>query len=139
MDKKCIRCRETKAVDHFSKRKDRLQSWCKSCANAYSKNRVQENPKKHYASVRKWDLQYKYGMTLEQYSEMFSSQGGVCAVCKRPETAVLHGVVKRLSVDHCHVTGLNRGLLCSRCNPMLGYAEDNIETLEAAIAYLRSY
>lgn len=77
----------------------------------------------------------RYGITLEQYIEMVAEQNGVCAICKKPETA---RNTTRLSIDHCHATGKVRGLLCQQCNKMLGMGKDNPETLQAAINYLNS-
>lgn len=67
---------------------------------------------------------------------MFDEQGGLCAICERPERTILRGKVRSLSVDHCHTTGLVRGLLCGPCNLGLGGLEDNIEFLMNAIIYL---
>lgn len=86
-------------------------------------------------------LQRIYGVTLEAYRAMDEEQGGVCAICKRPETVknARTGLVWKLAVDHNHETGAVRGLLCSKCNSLLGDAEDSIERLQAAIDYLRKY
>lgn len=44
---------------------------------------------------------------------------------------------KKLDVDHCHTSGVVRGVLCNPCNTMLGRARDKIEVLEAAVEYLK--
>jgi hypothetical protein len=63
---------------------------------------------------------------------MFTKQDGRCKICN----IVQEELIKALAVDHCHTTGKVRGLLCRECNLMLGNANDNIENLKAAIAYL---
>jgi len=64
---------------------------------------------------------------------MLAHQGGVCAICKRkPDKG------KPLCVDHCHVTGMVRGLLCHKCNMVLAFGNDDPDILRAAIAYLRA-
>lgn len=80
---------------------------------------------------RKHHLKRAYGLTLEQYDQMFEVQGGVCAICNGPET---NG--KRLSVDHDHKTGRIRGLLCHKCNGLLGFACDSADILLNAIYYI---
>lgn len=64
-------------------------------------------------------LMDNYKLTVEQYDAILESQGGVCYGCRMAEP--VKG--RRLSVDHDHGTGLVRGLLCSRCNPILGKFE----------------
>ena len=64
-------------------------------------------------------LMDNYKLTIEQYDAILTHQGGVCYACHQPEP--VKG--RRLSVDHCHLTGQVRGLLCSRCNPILGKLE----------------
>jgi hypothetical protein len=86
-----------------------------------------ENPDKR----RALKLKYKYGMTLTEYDAMFAEQGGVCAICKRPQ---IDG--RRLAIDHDHRTGAVRGLLCNPCNQMLGAVGDNSLSLVNAIGYL---
>jgi len=94
------------------------------------------NPDKHLDCVVK-----KYGLTKGAYAAMFKAQKGLCAICKKPETARANhgGPLRRLAVDHCHKTKRFRELLCARCNGTLGLANDDINLLAAAIRYLRKH
>jgi len=85
-------------------------------------------------------LQQAYGITIEQYDEMFQAQNGVCAICENPEWIINNktGDVRALSVDHDHVTGQVRGLLCTNCNKMIGHSHDNQRILARGIDYLRA-
>lgn len=78
---------------------------------------------------RERDLQTKYGITLEQYTEMYNSQKGLCKICD--------GFMEVLRVDHCHSTSKVRGLLCHKCNVGLGHFNDSIELLSKATLYLK--
>lgn len=84
-------------------------------------------------------LRSKFNLTLAEYTAMAIAQGGVCATCKKPETQTRNGNLKALSVDHDHVTGKVRGLLCGHCNTALGKVGDDIKILEAMIAYLKKH
>ena len=77
------------------------------------------------------DLKRFYGLTIEERDALFASQDGLCAICgtDTPEGNGWH-------IDHDHKTKRVRGILCTRCNTVLGMAKDNIETLRAAIEYL---
>ena len=81
-------------------------------------------------------LRHAFGVSLAQYAEMFSAQGGVCAICKQPETHMRAGKVKALAVDHNHGTGAVRGLLCFDCNTAIGKLKEDRDTLLSAIRYL---
>jgi hypothetical protein len=71
------------------------------------------------------------------YTAVLAEQGGVCAICKKPETNRSNGPnPKRLSVDHCHETGKARGLLCNNCNRAIGLLGDAPDLLRAAAEYL---
>ncbi len=78
---------------------------------------------------RKFWLKRKYGLTIEDWEELFNSQGRSCAICNAKENG------KRFAVDHCHKAGVVRGILCHPCNQRLGHIE--IEGwLKAAKRYL---
>lgn len=77
----------------------------------------------------------RYGITDDDYLRMVASQGGVCVICKQPETG---GRTKRLSVDHCHASKKVRGLLCGSCNRGLGSFRDDPSRLRAAAAYIEN-
>jgi hypothetical protein len=52
---------------------------------------------------------YRYGLSEEDYQSLLDEQGGLCAVC-RSAPKVVNGVERKLSVDHSHRSGRNRGL-----------------------------
>jgi hypothetical protein len=87
--------------------------------------------------IRWGNLRARYGLTVEQYNEMLQSQNGVCAICGgiNPEG-------RNLCVDHNHITGKFRGLLCTTCNVALGGFKadsgDGIDILLSAISYLKN-
>jgi len=85
------------------------------------------------------DLKKNYGVTLDWYKEQHAKQGGVCAICSKPETAVIHGRPVSLAVDHCHDTGKVRALLCTTCNRGIGMLKHDRDLLQKAIAYLDTY
>lgn len=91
-------------------------------------------------NVRSINLKQNYGITLDEYEVILEAQGGVCAICRQPESQIHYktGVPKNLAVDHDHASGAVRGLLCGGCNSLLGSANDDLDRLEAAIKYLRS-
>lgn len=110
--------------------------WEKNKETLRAKNRIKkrrydkENPEKAYAI----QIKSKYGITLDEYKQMLTDQDNQCAICK---SASPGGSSKtRFCVDHCHIKGTVRGLLCSKCNLAISYLDDNPETLLAAIKYL---
>lgn len=81
-------------------------------------------------SYYRW-IKKTYGITGEQYEELYEVQGRTCAICKRAT-----GKSKRLAVDHDHRSGFVRGLLCSTCNNILGYIRDDVALASGIAAYL---
>ena len=77
----------------------------------------------------------RFGITPDQYENMMARQGGVCAICGMENEAKNQFY---LHIDHCHKTGKVRGLLCGKCNAMLGMARDSVQNLKSAIQYLSS-
>ena len=84
-------------------------------------------------SCRNSRLKYRYGITLDEYNEMLKNQNGVCAICKLSEKD------KNLAVDHDHITGQVRGLLCRDCNESIGKFKHSFEILRNAASYLEAY
>ncbi len=91
----------------------------------------ESNPDK----VKNKKLVDRYGITLEDYNQMFIEQEGKCAICGKHQSELQ----RALFVDHDHNTGEVRGLLCNNCNAGVGYFEDKPDYLEKAIAYLGRY
>lgn len=82
--------------------------------------------------VKLRDRLKKYGLTQEAHSRILESQDGKCAICRRPP------VGRSLAVDHCHRTGIVRGLLCSRCNMGIGLFADDPGLFRTCIDYLEA-
>jgi len=145
--KKCKKCGET---DFYK------SGGCKNCVKARNNKYRAEHPeeararhkkyhaehheehcaynKKHYAEhreeARAIALMRNYGITIEEYDNMFAAQNGICAICGKPQNG------KRLFVDHNHETDKVRGLLCQNCNIALGHMGDDAQLLIKAIDYL---
>jgi hypothetical protein len=80
---------------------------------------------------------YRYGLTHEQFEEMLTGQGDRCAVCGTDTPKGSHGF--GWSVDHDHVTGQIRGILCGYCNQGIGMLKDDPDVLTAAAKYLQQH
>ncbi len=103
----------------------------RAAGREYIRRARQERPNEFHQRDRARALKQNYGLTVEDYNERLTAQGGVCAICGKTEKGYLR-------VDHDHATGRVRGLLCNYCNVALGQVQDNIATLENMISYLRS-
>jgi hypothetical protein len=112
----CRDCNEFKPFLLLKKNyggKKGYQRWCLECASTTAQKWKKANPEKlkaqkdtfHYSQLKK-----TYGITHEDYTEMFCEQEGRCKICRRHQEEF----TKRLFVDHCHETGVVRGLLCAR-------------------------
>lgn len=118
--KKCATCNEVKGSSEFTKAthsKDGLFSYCKICKSFNDRYR-------------------KYGVTRKEYENLLKIQANKCKLCDSEDS----GTYKHkhaFSVDHCHITGKIRGLLCNTCNRGLGLFKDNIKLLEKAVKYLK--
>ncbi|HSP36234.1 MAG TPA: endonuclease VII domain-containing protein [Frankiaceae bacterium] len=122
----CPRCSQALPKSAFGRnasKKAGLTAYCLSCHNEICR----DNRIKIEGSTRNYHLKRRYGLTDADVKELIEQQGGVCAVCAvgTPE-----------HVDHCHVSGKVRGVLCFNCNGGLGQFKDDISRLINAIAYL---
>lgn len=84
-----------------------------------------------YRTVGYW-LKSHYGISVAEYNAMITAQQGRCAICR----VAPDGRRNPLCIDHDHVTGQIRGLLCSRCNRGLGFLRDDRQAMRALAAYL---
>lgn len=119
---------------------------CRPCWAAYMKNYNHKNPEKLKTQRKKYRqtnsyknscLKHYYHISLEEYNKLLKQQNNVCAICGKEESDKhKNGIIKRLSVDHCHITGKIRGLLCNKCNKGIGMFNDNYDLLKQATAYL---
>lgn len=80
-----------------------------------------------------WQL---YGLTLEQWDTMFEAQGRRCACCG----ATSPGSKLGWHVDHVHGTKEIRGIVCLKCNQILGSLGDDatsvVYSTQTLLAYL---
>ncbi len=146
MIKKCTKCESEwpADLDHYYKdqsKKDNLSSSCKRCQQEHHKNLpvsdAKRESKRRYKQTVKGKFAYwkhhikaAYGMTPEDYYAMFDKQKGSCGICKKEVNG------KRMCIDHDHVTGKIRELICDRCNKAIGLCEDNRELLRRMISYI---
>jgi hypothetical protein len=141
----CTGCLKVKPLSDFyiakngkaSGDKKVYKAKCKACQCEAARGWAKDNPDK--GRLNKWrsDLKIKYGMTEEQWWEIFDKQGGKCAICGEQETSKhSSGTVFRMSVDHCHTTGKIRGILCNNCNRAIGMLKDDARMLRRAADYL---
>jgi len=131
MKKICSKCKEEKSVNDFYKnkyREDGLHHYCKICHSAQNKNSYSYNKSKNRG------LKNNYNLSLEKLESLYFAQDKKCKICKTEYSSVSkHG---GLYIDHCHTTGKVRGLLCSKCNMLLGNCNDDISILTSAINYI---
>lgn len=124
VNKICADCGDVLPTDEFhanNRNKSKLHSYCKNCAKKKYQSR--------WSYCRDAVAERKFGMEDGEYQHRLAAQGGVCAICRLPCT-------KSLAVDHCHKTGVVRGLLCSGCNTALGRFHDDPRMLLRAAKYL---
>lgn len=111
-------------------RKGNRSRMCQPCWNLGISDWGRRNPDK----VKNKHLRHKYGITFEEYRRMELVQGGLCAICRKPENPG-----RSLAVDHNHTTGQVRALLCGNCNRGIGMLQDSADLLRAAAEYLETY
>ncbi len=154
---KCSCCREIKdetefTLDQANPHRGNKSYRCRKCEHAHHKEYLNENPhirdkinankRKYYKTSefqekqRRRCYKLRYGITLEMYNEMLEAQNGVCAICGRDYNHKRH---KHFHVDHNHKTSKVRGLLCIRCNTLVGNSGESVEILKKAIDYINRY
>jgi len=129
--KACCKCRQFFDASNFYKNKtyeDNLTGACKECIKQQTSKYYHSNPR----IAKNSELKRKFGITLDQYNQMLVDQEYKCACCGtlNPQgKGIFH-------VDHCHKTGVIRGLLCHLCNTGIGKLGDDLPGLLKAVRYL---
>ncbi len=120
---------------------DGLTRRCKQCHSSKSYISRKRRPyfkNERYESMRQWMLAKKYGLTLEEFRSLLNKQKGKCKICGAISnqwwTNEFNG---GLHIDHHHLCGGVRGLLCSRCNTAIGLMSEDPDILKKAIKYLK--
>lgn len=116
----CDNPKEKKEFRRLSRGKETTQPDCKSC----------RADKEHARGLRR-----NYGITVGEYNEMLAIQSDCCDCCGNHKSLFK----RRLHVDHDKETGMIRGLLCTECNPGIGYFKHSIHRMEQGIAYLTKF
>lgn len=123
----CRYCSTEKPLHEFTKNKSYANGYatiCLDCGRAYQANKRKD---KDYVIEERAK---KFNTTPELVKHLYDTQL-VCQICKKKDQK------KALAIDHCHSTGVIRGLLCDNCNRALGLFKDNIDNLKNAIKYLK--
>jgi hypothetical protein len=119
MRKRCAKCKHSKRIDEFGfdrRQRDGYAHYCKPCKRAADKeSKAKRDPEKVRLIKQDQHLRATYGITLADYDLMYAIQQGRCAICSVCSD--------NLDVDHCHESGIVRGLLCRRCNLGLSWIE----------------
>ncbi|GAB2695958.1 endonuclease VII domain-containing protein [Kitasatospora kifunensis] len=121
----------------------------------YYQRKYAANKEKILAQNRKWAVanrervrayrrQRSYGITPEEFDRKILDQNGRCEICgiemHLMDERIKGGTTRTgICVDHCHKTGVVRGLICSGCNKGLGYFKDDPARLKAAAGYIAKY
>jgi hypothetical protein len=120
---KCSKCKEFKHSYDFTKSKQQINGLCYACRECMR------------VATRKWNLPAKYNITAERFYEMLKEQDNKCACCKI-ELDLTGKQHNKPHVDHNHITGQVRELLCGHCNLALGKIKDSSEIAMKLANYL---
>ena len=112
--------------------KEKVRQWkladYKRHRDAYiARSRNLQKTEKYKSMHKSIKLKNRYNLTIEDRNEMFNKQNGLCAICF---------INKAIYIDHDHVTGKVRALLCRGCNLGIGFLKDNVTILTSAANYL---
>jgi hypothetical protein len=134
-------CKACKAEQHRQWRESnsqQVQEWHrrynqrperKQAHRDYERWRYHEKQQKETQNQRR--LRRRYNLTQAEYDAKLVEQKGGCAVCGQKCKSG-----RALAVDHCHLTGEVRGLLCMNCNRAIGWLKDDAKLIQAALEYI---
>ncbi len=135
--KVCSCCKKELSIVEFfarSKTDSRLKSACKQCSRERAKRYWRSKPLPKEVQREK-NLKRNFNLSIDDYNSKLKEQKFLCAICSLPKQEG----AKEFAVDHDHLTGKIRGLLCRSCNTGLGLFKDSQNNLKSAINYLEKY
>ena len=113
---------------------------CRECHSLNEKKYREKNLEIVKERVRKWQsdnphyrLKRKYNITYNELEFLYHKQNGRCAICHQ-EIALKGG--RYTHIDHDHISGKVRGILCRNCNIILGIIKEDTKILRNAAEYL---
>lgn len=129
------------AADNFWWRERLPAGAGKKASNEAKAAYMREYRAKNSEYFKSRDMEKRFGISLDEYGERLSAQNGVCFVCRQPEQNIdkRSGKSYALAVDHSHITGEVRDLLCSGCNNALGCVSDDVGRLVSLIVYIAKH
>lgn len=142
-EKPCLHCNTSwpATAEYYSIHPDsgNLRNVCRPCLSKQKyKSRDRRGRNEEYRNRRRetadYQMQQKYGISLEEFERRAAAQDGKCLICGRVPNG--NYARSRLNVDHDHVTGEIRGLICNQCNLSLGNFNDDPMLLRRAADYL---
>jgi len=87
----------------------------------HSKHWREQHPKQLAKIMRINHYRHKYSCTILDYVNQLNLQNGCCLICGRTDNYNR----KHFDIDHDHITGKMRGLLCTACNMLVGRIEND--------------
>ena len=131
----CPKC--DKETEHYTNNL-KWSSKCLICKKEYDRQR---NLLPEIKEFYKWrDIDKKYGMSKDEWYWMYKEQSGKCGMCGKEMEIFANGrgpSSVTACVDHDHKTDIVRGILCNRCNVLIGIAGDDVNLLQLGIIYLK--
>ena len=147
--KTCLQCNIEKSIEEFAsnkRKKDGKDIYCKSCnktrVKKYNKAVTNRESKPLTEAQKDYQFRWRHGFERSEALALVKEQG-TCKICNVPISQEFRDWV----MDHDHnccprdktCDKCRRGFICQACNKVLGFAKDNVETLQAAINYLQEY
>ena len=128
--KKCSKCKTPKSLIEFHKRKSSIDGHdhhCKECGNLRHRTKY-ANDIEYQIRMKQRNILNTYKLSIEDLNELYKITH--CQICNTE-------ILNKKCIDHNHKTGKVRGILCPKCNNLLGMCNDDIKILESAISYLK--
>lgn len=112
---------------------------CPKCRKKkHTEVHIQKHREAYLQKHRFYHKKHAYGIDAKKFAKLYQDQAGQCAICgiRFPPLSKRE---KRIVVDHNHLTGEVRGLLCGQCNSAVGMAKESVYIVERLLLYLKKH